>query len=88
MPKGYLAAAALVDKHAKKASSFQRQLLASLPEGYLAPAVLLASMPKGYLAPASFADEYAQGLSRISFVCWRVCHKAISLQHLLLASMP
>lgn len=49
---------------------------------------LLASMPKGYLAPAAFADEYAQGLSRISIVCWRVCRKAISLQQHLLTSMP
>ena len=45
-------------------------------------------MPKGYLAPAAFADEYAQGLSHISIVCWRVCQKAISLQQHLLTSMP
>ena len=50
---------------------------------------LLASMLKGYLAPAAFADEYAQKrLARSSANCWRVCPKAISLQHQLLASMP
>ena len=88
MPKGYLAAAAFADKYAKKASLFQRQLLASLPEGYLAqqhcwrvcPSAislqqhLLTSMHKGYLAAAAFADEYAK--------------KASSFQRQLLASLP
>ena len=50
----------------KKASSFQRQLLASLPEGYL--------------ASAPIAGEYAQGLSRSSTNCWRVCPRVISQQ--------
>ena len=74
MPKRLARSSANYWRVCPKAISLQRQLL--------------ASMPKGYLAPASFADEYAIRLSRFSIFCWRVCHKAISLQHQLLASMP
>ena len=103
MPKGFLTLAQLAGECAQglsRTSTIVWQVchkgyladvygwLASMPKGCLAPACLLASMPKGYLAPASIAGEYAQGLSRSSTNCWRVCPQGYLASAPSLASMP